>query len=109
MGGSNWVGFEMVFLPSGREKRGCRYCRYKITILRDCLTAINNWMAHNFLQLNADKTEILIIGPESISNTIKLSLGSLSSNVSQTAKNLGVFFEGTGSHLETPPLRNTAT
>ena len=65
----------------------------KIKVMRDCLIEINNWMAQNFLQLNADKTEILIIGPESISNAIKLSLGSLASNVSQTAKNLGVFFD----------------
>ena len=28
----------------------------------DCISDLNTWMAHNFLQLNQDKTEILIIG-----------------------------------------------
>ena len=65
----------------------------KMSILHDCLTAINTWMSQNFLQLNADKTEILIIGPDSISNTIQSSLGSLAPNVTKTAKNLGVFFD----------------
>ena len=65
----------------------------KLTILRDCLTAINYWMAHNFLQLNASKTEILVIGPESIANTIRLSLGTLASNINNSARNLGVLFD----------------
>ena len=50
-------------------------------------------MSQNFLQLNNNKTEILIIGPETISNTIQQSLGPLASNVTKTAKNLGVFFD----------------
>jgi hypothetical protein len=28
----------------------------------DCISELNTWMAHNFLQLNQDKTEELIIG-----------------------------------------------
>ena len=65
----------------------------KLTVMQDCLAAIKNWMSHNFLQLNADKTEILIIGPEIISNEIQQSLGPLANNVKQNAKNLGVFFD----------------
>ena len=61
--------------------------RFSFLILHECLAAINKWMSQNFLQLNADKTEILIIGPDKISNTIQLSLGSLAQNVTKTAKN----------------------
>ena len=31
--------------------------------LVNCLYDIKDWMSNNFLQLNSDKTEILIIGP----------------------------------------------
>ena len=65
----------------------------KLTILHDCLSAINIWMAHNFLQLNPDKTEILIIGPDTISNSIQQFLGPLAANIKPTAKKLGVFFD----------------
>ena len=65
----------------------------KFTVLQDCLTGINNWMSQNFLQLNPDKTEILIIGPTSSSITIQQSLGPLQRNVRETVKNLGVFFD----------------
>ena len=50
-------------------------------------------MSQNFLQLNANKTEILVIGPENIANSIRMSLGSLASNVTDIAKNLGIFFD----------------
>jgi hypothetical protein len=30
--------------------------------LLDCISDLNMWMAHNFLQLNQDKTEVLIVG-----------------------------------------------
>lgn len=37
----------------------------KLSILMDCLKAINSWMANYFLQLNADSTECLIFAAES--------------------------------------------
>ena len=30
--------------------------------LLDCISDLNTWMAHNFFQLNQDKTEVLIVG-----------------------------------------------
>lgn len=32
--------------------------------LFNCILDIKSWMAENFLQLNQDKTEVLVIGPE---------------------------------------------
>lgn len=32
--------------------------------LFNCILDIKSWMAKNFLQLNQDKTEVLVIGPE---------------------------------------------
>ena len=30
--------------------------------LLDCISDLNTWTAHNFLQLNQDKTEVIIVG-----------------------------------------------
>ena len=35
-----------------------------IDVLFNCILDIKTWMAANFLQLNQDKTEVLVIGPE---------------------------------------------
>ncbi|KAF7647519.1 hypothetical protein LDENG_00171160 [Lucifuga dentata] len=42
----------------------------RLTILYDCFTAIKEWMANNFLQLNCEKTEVLLIGLETITPPI---------------------------------------
>lgn len=50
----------------------------KLTTLLNCLTAIDDWLANNYLQLNADKTEVLIIAPDNITSKISHCIGSLS-------------------------------
>lgn len=52
------------------------------TLTLCCLAAINNWMSSNFLQLNT-KTEVLVIGPNHISNTVPPHLGPLPTNSKQ--------------------------
>ncbi|KAK5933558.1 hypothetical protein CgunFtcFv8_014029 [Champsocephalus gunnari] len=36
-----------------------------LTHIESCLTAIKSWMQHNFLKLNSNKTELLLIGSKS--------------------------------------------
>jgi len=48
-------------------------------------------MAANFLQLNQDKTEVLVIGPEGQRDKLLIKLQDL--KPSQTVKNLGVIFD----------------
>ncbi len=50
-------------------------------------------MSDYFRLLNQNKTEVLILGPESVSNNIKRSLGPLASNIKLASKNLGVLFD----------------
>ncbi|ROI27659.1 putative RNA-directed DNA polymerase from transposon BS [Anabarilius grahami] len=40
---------------------------YQFAKLTECITDIKNWMTSNFLQLNSEKTEILIFGPKTSS------------------------------------------
>ncbi len=49
-------------------------------------------MSQNFLQLNAFKTEILIIAQDSANSQIPNSLSSLSHSITQHCRNLGVIF-----------------
>ena len=62
----------------------------KLTV---CLSAIKDWMTNNFLQLNADKTEVLIIASDSIVSKVAQCIGSLSSAVQSSLRNLGVIFD----------------
>lgn len=51
------------------------------------------WMAQNFLQLNIDNTELIIIGARTVNAYTSKHLGSLSQNIAQNCKNLGVIFD----------------
>uniref|UniRef100_A0A8C6NVU5 Reverse transcriptase domain-containing protein n=1 Tax=Nothobranchius furzeri TaxID=105023 RepID=A0A8C6NVU5_NOTFU len=61
--------------------------------LFNCILDIKSWMAENFLQLNQDKTEVLVIGPEAQRETPLPKLQSLSFNPSEQVKNLGLIFD----------------
>lgn len=63
-------------------------------VLLECVDDIKRWMTNNFLQLNEDKTEVLILGcPADSSPALKAQLGPLSKNVCKQIKNLGVIFD----------------
>ena len=61
--------------------------------LFNCISDIKSWMAENFLQLNQDKTEVLVIGPEAQREKLVPKLQSLSFNPSSQVRNLGVIFD----------------
>uniref|UniRef100_A0A8C1UC10 Reverse transcriptase domain-containing protein n=1 Tax=Cyprinus carpio TaxID=7962 RepID=A0A8C1UC10_CYPCA len=64
--------------------------------LTECIVDIKNWMTSNFLLLNSEKTEVLIIGPKSSAcNDLErcLSLDGCSVNSSSSVRNLGVLFD----------------
>ena len=48
-----------------------------IDALFNCIIDIKSWMAVNFLQLNQDKTEVLVIGPEDQREKLLLKLQDL--------------------------------
>ena len=64
-----------------------------VTHLLACLSDIKKWMSQNFLQLNEAKTEIILFGPPMSTLPFHAELGTLSSNITLTARSLGVMFD----------------
>ena len=63
-----------------------------------CLHKLKTWMSSNFLQLNAGKTEILLINPRSQSSPrhdIFIDIDGIEIRPSKTVRNLGVLFDPT--------------
>uniref|UniRef100_A0A3B4T3X5 Reverse transcriptase domain-containing protein n=1 Tax=Seriola dumerili TaxID=41447 RepID=A0A3B4T3X5_SERDU len=64
-----------------------------IQSLTQCISDINKWMTENFLQLNKDKTEILIFGAQTQRLRVAEHLKSLSLESKTVAKNLGIIMD----------------
>ncbi len=67
----------------------------KLSNLTECFKNVKDWMTNNFLLLNSDKTEILLIGPKnSTQNLLDYNLQLDGCPVtSSTVKNLGVILD----------------
>ncbi len=67
----------------------------KLSKLTECVKNIKDWMANNFLLLNSDKTELLLIGPKnSTQNLLDYNLQlDRCAVTSFTVKNLGVMLD----------------
>ncbi len=68
---------------------------FKLSKLTECVKNIKDWMTNNFLLLNSDKTEILLIGPKNCTQNLldhNLQLEGCTFT-SSTAKNLGVILD----------------
>ena len=64
-----------------------------IDALLNCILDIKSWMASSFLQLNQDKTEVQVIGPEAHREKLNLKLKALASNTYEQVKNFGVILD----------------
>ena len=61
--------------------------------LYHCVDQIKNWMSHNFLQLNTDKTEVIIFGKKEERQKIATVLETKGLKTKDTVKNLGVLID----------------
>uniref|UniRef100_A0A3B3HFP9 Reverse transcriptase domain-containing protein n=1 Tax=Oryzias latipes TaxID=8090 RepID=A0A3B3HFP9_ORYLA len=64
--------------------------------LTRCLTDIKTWLEHNFLKLNCDKTDMIIIGPKTITKSIQnfqLNFNNTTLSSSPVSRNLGFLFD----------------
>jgi hypothetical protein len=64
--------------------------------LNKCLVDIRSWMSTNFLKLNSEKAELLLIGnPKRLAkiNNFQLTIGDSTVKPSTSARNLGVIFD----------------
>uniref|UniRef100_A0A3Q3K2M1 Reverse transcriptase domain-containing protein n=1 Tax=Monopterus albus TaxID=43700 RepID=A0A3Q3K2M1_MONAL len=64
--------------------------------LQACLKDIKAWMTCNFLLLNSDKTEVIVLGPENLRNLLSnhiVTLIDIALSSSTTVRNLGVIFD----------------
>ncbi len=88
-------------LYSSRVSSNCTHSSrpgetHQIEKLMECIVDIKNWMTSNFLLLNSEKTEVLIIGPKTPrSNNLEhcLTLDGCSVDSSSSVRNLGVLFD----------------
>lgn len=68
----------------------------ELSKLTECIKDIKDWMTNNFLLLNSDKTELLLIGPKSCTQQISqlnLQLEGYKVSFSSTIKDLGVILD----------------
>ena len=67
-----------------------------LTKMEQCINDIRLWMASNFLKLNDDKTEVMLIGTPSMLNKIPsqtLRVGNDDITPTDTARNIGALFD----------------
>jgi hypothetical protein len=68
---------------------------HAIVKIQNCIGEIKDWMTSNFLKLNDDKTEIVIITNKKDTSAFltEITVGDASLEASKCAKNLGVIFD----------------
>ena len=72
--------------------------------LSKCIEQINDWMRQSFLQLNKDKTEVIVFGAKDERLRVSTQLQSVMLKTSNQARNLGVIIDSDlnfNSHIKT--------
>ena len=67
-----------------------------ISNIQNCVIDIKSWMTANMLQLNMDKTEVLVLMNKSLRNLItmnKIKIDSIDISTASSVRNLGVIFD----------------
>ena len=64
-----------------------------VQALGKCIQEINNWMCHNFLQLNKNKTEVIVFGAKEKRLQFTTELQSIQLKTTNQARNLGVVMD----------------
>ncbi len=64
-----------------------------VSSLLTCLKDINEWMNENFIQLNENKTEVILFGSKPQIDKYSAFLGHFQSNNHSYVKNVGVIFD----------------
>uniref|UniRef100_A0A8P4G3Q0 Reverse transcriptase domain-containing protein n=1 Tax=Dicentrarchus labrax TaxID=13489 RepID=A0A8P4G3Q0_DICLA len=68
----------------------------QLSKLQTCLKDIKSWMTCNFLMLNSEKNEILVLGPKNLRDSLSkdiVTLDGINLASSTTVRNLGVIFD----------------
>uniref|UniRef100_A0A8C9Y8D9 Reverse transcriptase domain-containing protein n=1 Tax=Sander lucioperca TaxID=283035 RepID=A0A8C9Y8D9_SANLU len=64
--------------------------------LQACIKDIKSWMTHNFLMLNSNKTEVIVLGPKHHRTSLSKDIATLDGITlasSTTVRNLGIIFD----------------
>ncbi len=75
-----------------------------IQALSNCIEQVNDWMCQNFLQLNKDKTEVIVFGAREERLKVSARLQSVMLRTTDQARNLGVVMDSDlnlRSHIKT--------
>ncbi|XP_037631145.1 uncharacterized protein LOC119491325, partial [Sebastes umbrosus] len=75
-----------------------------VQALSECIEQVNNWMCQNFLQLNKDKTEVVVFGAKKERLKVSAHLQFVMLKSSDQARNLGVVMDSDlsfNSHIKT--------
>uniref|UniRef100_A0A669AWP7 Reverse transcriptase domain-containing protein n=1 Tax=Oreochromis niloticus TaxID=8128 RepID=A0A669AWP7_ORENI len=65
----------------------------RLSTLVQCLTQVSDWLSSNYLVLNTNKTETMIIAPPELHSRISQVLASFCPSVKSNIRNLGVIFD----------------
>ncbi len=76
-----------IYLPLKQDPK------YGLQSLHECLIEVKCWLANHFLQLNEDKTEMVLFGNKDYVNDVFDCLGQFPGKKLSCVKHLGVIFD----------------